>query len=133
MRTQTRTNQGGSVVSFLVVGVVLAAVVFGAIYLVQKRGDTPTPEPTPSGPVIGQSDQPQPSGSPASPSPSATPSGSPRPSSQPGGQQPAPSTDLPATGPADDLVLLALPIALLVASIVAYSRSRRLATPFSHR
>lgn len=44
----TRTNQGGSIVSFIVVGVVLALLLVGGAYLVHRHNNpaaTPTPTP----------------------------------------------------------------------------------------
>lgn len=122
MKTQTRTSQGGSVVSFLVIGVVLVVITLGAIYFAQQRGQhagqpTVSPSPSPSA---------QPSSSPsASPNPSVSPapqssSAAPTPSS-------APQTGhMPTTGPADDLLLSALPGAILVGVSIAYLRSRKL-------
>ena len=34
-----RTNQGGSIAMFIVVGVILASVLLGAVYFLNKRGD----------------------------------------------------------------------------------------------
>jgi len=130
MSTETRTNQGGSVVSFLVVGAILAIVVIGAIYTIQKRNNDPQSSPSPS---ASQSVSPQAPQESTPASPTATPTPAPTNTSQPSTQSSNPSVstgDLPATGPADDLVMLSLPIALLVGSTVAYARSRQDA---SHR
>lgn len=130
MSTETRTNQGGSVVSFLVVGAILALVVLGTIYTVQNRNSDPQPSPSPSVSQSGTPQAPQES-TPANPTatPTPTPTSTPRSSAQPS-NPPASTDNLPATGPADDLVMLSLPIALLVGSAVAYARSRQDA---SHR
>lgn len=136
MQGQARTKQGGSVVNFLIVGVVLAALVLGAIYIAQHRGKTDTATPNaPSvavnsgNPTSGGSPSAQPSQSTApssSPKPSTTsqPSTSPKPSSTPT-PAPAPAENLPATGPADDLIVSSLPIAAIVALVAAYVQSRR--------
>jgi len=128
MSTETRTNQSGSVVSFLVIGAILAIVVIGAIYTVQNRNNDPKPSPSPS---VSQSSGPELPGQ----SPSTTPTASPVPSRTPTASSqpatpPATTDNLPATGPADDLVMLSLPIAALVGMSVAYVRSRHDA---SHR
>lgn len=48
----SRTNQGGSILTFVIVGVVLAAMVVGGVYLLRQRGEQArTPQP-----VIGQAD-----------------------------------------------------------------------------
>jgi len=60
----SRTNQGGSVLAFVIVGVVFAAMVVGGVYLLRQRG-----EQARTAPVIAQNNtdkqQPQPSGQPA--------------------------------------------------------------------
>lgn len=127
MINYARTNQGGSVVTFLVVGAVLVAVTLGGVYFVQQRGSAPVatpPSPSPSSsPSVSQSTAPS-----ASPRPSTSasprPSASPAPTSHPTTGT-APTTHLPETGPADDLVLAIIPTALLVGAAVSYIQSRR--------
>ncbi len=120
MQSQTRTNQGGSVINFLIVALVLLAIVTGVIYFAQKRGEKLATEPS----------------TPVSTSPSAAPSSSmaPPPSSAPTttpapGRTPAavpPTGVMPSTGPTDDLIQAALPLALITGLAVAYTRSRRM-------
>ena len=114
-----RTNQSGSVVSFLVVGVILAVVVIGGITLLQNR-DQQTPTASPSASV---SPAPSPSAgtSGSSNSPAPTPSKSPTASSAP-----VPSTNgtLPSTGPTDNL-LSSIAGAILLGVIIAFVRSYR--------
>lgn len=133
MNNQTRTNQGGSVVSFLIVGVVLAVITLGGIYLVQQRNNnsaqpspsssSPSPVPPPASQATSPSVTPSPSKSPSpSVSPKPSTSASPAPTSHPTTGT-APASGLPATGPADDLVLTAIPSALLLAVIIGYLKS----------
>lgn len=127
-----RTNEGGSVVTFVIVGAVLAAVVAGGVYLVNQRGeDKRTNQPTPAG-------QNQPSGQ--TPNPTTTPSPTqPQPKPNTGSQAPqtgqtstpttgvnssAPASDgnLPTTGPVDDGIRL-LALSILIGMATAYVRS----------
>lgn len=116
--SKTRTNQGGSVVNFVIVGIVLTAVVLGAIYFVQQRGEDGSRAPIASSP---------------SPSPDASPSSSPRPSNAPNPGTPSPSPSavpstgrqLPETGPTEDLFVTTTPLAVVVAMTLAYRRSRQ--------
>ena len=126
--SQARTNQGGSVVSFVVVGVVLVALVIGGVYMLQHRGggDTPdvaktnSPAPAPSAsssssPVPSTSKSPAPLKSaqptPPSSSPKSTPSTAPVPE------------NMPATGPSD-LLPSGIMIAVLLGMAVSYAQSR---------
>lgn len=135
MQGQSRTKQGGSVINFLIVGVVLAALVLGAIYVVQHRGKTDGTAPSAPSVAVNSGNSTS-SGSPsAQPSQSTVPSSSPKPSTTPqpstapqssSAPTPAPSANnLPATGPADDLVISSLPVAAIVALAAAYMQSRR--------
>ena len=126
MQAQTRTNQGGSVINFLIVGVILAAVALGAIFFAQQRGKDVATEPKP--PVATS---PSPSASPSSTP--QLPSSSPRPSAQPSSSPAAtpspavvPQTGvMPQTGPAKDTLLTILPIILLTMALVSYIQSRK--------
>lgn len=114
---QTRTNQGGSVVTFLIVGGILVAVVVGGIYAVQRRSqETPSPSP-----VVSTSPS-------ASPSPAGT--SVPNPTTNPGSQSTQPpasvpqGSTIPSTGPSDDFISV-VAFAVLSGLLVAYVRSRR--------
>lgn len=124
MQAKTRTNQGGSVINFLIVGVVLAAIALGAIYFANQRGKDAVDEP--KAPIaVSPSGTASPSASPQAPTPSPNPpkpSTSPTPSTSP---FPAPTGALPSTGPTDDLLMASLPLALIVMTTVAYAKSRR--------
>jgi len=126
MTNNARTNQGGSVVSFIVVGIILLFIVIGGIYAVHKRADTQTATPS-SSVAVSPSVQPSnsstvsPSSSPKAPSPSPT-----TPSSSTAPQSPRAGTALPATGPADYLPAGGM-FAVLVAATTSYLRSRKIA------
>lgn len=141
MYGNTRTNQGGSVASFLVVGVVLVAITLGGIFFVQQRNESgrvatsPTPSPSipggspsatqtpPQSSSPSTSSSPKPSASPK-PSSSSKPSTSPVPTSHPSTGT-APASDLPATGPTEGL-LAVVPAALLIGAIIGYLKSYRI-------
>jgi LPXTG-motif cell wall-anchored protein len=126
---QTRTNEGGSVASFIVIGVILAAIVVGGIYVVQKRGEnspavSPTATSSPSAsPSVASSSDPSPPA--VSPGTQATPTPSKSPSTQPS-KTPLPSTGvpLPTTGPSDN-ILSVIAFAVLLGVSIAYLRSYR--------
>lgn len=120
MQAKTRTNQGGSVINFLIVGIVLAAITLGAIYFAQQRSKDAANEPK-SPVAVSPSSQPVPSSTPPAPNP-ASPSPSPSPSASPT----VPTTGvMPSTGPSDDLLAVSLPLALIVMTGIAYTKSRR--------
>lgn len=125
-----RTNQGGSVVAFVIIGVVLASVVGGGVYLVNQRNkQTTTQQPSTSQPSTDNqesstgSTQNQPS-SQAQNNPGST-SGAQNPPTTGVTQTPqtATTSQLPATGPADTLVSL-IAITSLTATATAYVRSK---------
>jgi LPXTG-motif cell wall-anchored protein len=113
-----RTNQGGSVLGFIVVGVVLAALFIGGVYLARHQTVAP---------VAGQSQPPKesPVAQPSTPNKSSD-QPSPQPSqTTPSSTSPAASaSQLPQTGPTETLGAL-LGIGFLTSLIVAYYRSRR--------
>lgn len=143
-----RINERGSMITFVVVGLVLAALVVGGIYAVQNRNEKPSPSTpvvvttTPqtvspsASPSTAPSKKPQASSPSAtvSPKPNPSPSRSPSPSSSQNPQSSrspvaaVPHTGtapLPQTGPSDD-IFRGLMLATLVGISVAYVRSFRL-------
>lgn len=125
-----RTNQGGSILVFTIVAVVLAAVAVGAIYAVREQGaqirsDTPVFE--------APTEAPEDSAEPANPEPEATPapevSDAPEEDSTPAtvpGRSDAETRanddtrpeDLPQTGPAETMLTL---VAIAALAFVSYS------------
>lgn len=119
-----RTNQGGSVLSFIIIGVILAALVLGGAFLARQKIDTAIkPAPAPTSPAAPQ----QGNGSAQAPAAQPQPS-TPSPSSQATVPQPAPSSGkLPQTGPKEDILSL-LGVGILGYGLAAYLRSRRALT-----
>lgn len=134
-----RTKQGGSVLSFILIGCALALVLIGGVFLV-RRVWTPRPTTQVAGPTnapASQSNGATPA--PAAPAPSTTPtpssssqnSGSagsqaspaPAPAPQAAAPAPAPSA-LPTTGPADTVGTMLI-LGVVVAAGTAYVQSRR--------
>jgi hypothetical protein len=114
-----RTHESGSLATFLVVGLVLAVLVIGGVYTLQKKGQHAPSKPTASPTVAkspSKSPQPAPSHKPTPPKPVATPSHGPI-AKAPNGNP------LPATGPSDNFVSI-LMLAGLVGLAIAYVRSR---------
>lgn len=135
-----RTNQGGSVLSFVIVGVILAGVAIGAVYFVHRQTMQPVdpsePQPVVSQPETSQPETSQPEETTTKPEEKAQekPAETTQPAQQPQQSQAAPSASTPATGalpktgPAETMgVLIAL--SLLSITTVSYIRSRRLELP----
>ena len=123
MVNQARTKQGGSVINFFIVGVLLTVVTLGAVYVIQQRAqnDQPVPVAGPSSSPVAVPSDDRPS---TSPSPSTTPSTSPVPSA-PSAPSSVPSTGyLPQTGPVDSFVGTVVPTAFLLGMTIAFVRSR---------
>ena len=120
MDNNTRTKEGGSVITFVVVGIILAVLVIGGVFTVHKSGQEK--------PLVSPSKSTQPS---TSISPSKTPTATTQPSRKPSPTpvrppvtSTAPKTSLPTTGPADNVVHM-LMIAGLIGVSVAYVQSYR--------
>lgn len=122
-----RANQGGSVLTFIIIAVVLAIALIGTAYFVKQKGEqvhldqattqadeiareedsVPADESNDDEPVASETPAPN----------SETPA--PSPTSEPNEQE-----VLPTTGPENDSINI-LAVALLTASCVAYITSRR--------
>ena len=119
-----RTNQGGSVLSFVIIGVVLAGLLVGGIYLVNRQLTQPVaptaqkPAEKPK-PAPGQNTPPAESGAdkPAAPSSSAPQSNPATPNNG--------NLQLPATGSQETIGTL-LVVGLLAGITAGYVQSRRL-------
>jgi len=130
-----RTNQGGSILTFIVIAVVLAFGVIGTAYFVKQHGEQVRKEQAiAQADALAKQEAAKSSGT-ATPATSENKSGSAADTSTPAPTvatpTPAPSTltssdqaALPTTGPESDAVQL-LAIGLLVASSAAYVSSRR--------
>jgi hypothetical protein len=141
-----RVNESGSMATFVIVGLVLAALVVGGIYAVQQRKDkAPSPSPvavkssaspaksTPAGTSASPSQKPQSPSSvaPAKPSPSVSHAPSPKPT--PVAVVPHTSTaPMPQTGP-NDTILSAVMLATFSGMAVAYVRSIQARRQLSHQ
>lgn len=128
MKSNKLTNQGGSVATFVVVGVVLAAFMIGGVYLLQKRsqdgqksGPVAVNTPSPVAPSASSDATKKPSQSPAKPTPTKT--STPKPTPQPTSTIPT-TASLPTTGPAEDF-LGAFMLASLIGVAAAWLRSYR--------
>ncbi|QQG50724.1 MAG: LPXTG cell wall anchor domain-containing protein [Candidatus Saccharibacteria bacterium] len=112
-----RTNQGGSVLSFVIIGVILAAILVGGVYMVRQQTSQPSgeapqevveepPATTPTEETEKEAEKPQ--------------------KEEPVQQTPQTEkeVELPQTGPAESLVSL-IAIALLGFTATSYLRSRR--------
>lgn len=115
-----RTNQGGSVLSFIIIGVVLAGLLVGGVYIIRQQlavfEPTQPQEPT---------RQPETTQQPQKPEEHETPPNSTAP--QTNQSMPAsgsPAGTLPQTGPAE-VVSALVAIGLSSGVILSYLRSRR--------
>jgi LPXTG-motif cell wall-anchored protein len=132
MESTQRTNQGGSIVVYIIVGVVLAALAVGAIYTARQRGEQARggTRPVVTAPITAPESKPQAgsngnSGTSPNPAPKTTDRTVPNAPSSPAATPSIPSSGLPHTGPADTAAML-LASAALTGVTVAYLRSRRL-------
>lgn len=126
-----RTNQGGSVLVFAIIGVVLAAAIVGTVYFVRQQGeqvrsDTPlfempetTPEPT--APVEGGDDEATPEEN-TEDTPTTVPGRSETDSSD--DEIATDPSNLPETGPTETLITL-LAVGMLAFVAYSYKQSRR--------
>lgn len=122
-----RANEGGSLITFLLIGILLAALVVGGVYTVSRNHVAqPSPKVTqptksPSGSTVASNT------SSLNPKPKNT--SAPKESKASNNTQ-APSvktpsrTPLPATGPSEDIVSIGM-LGLLVGTSIAYIRSIR--------
>lgn len=144
-----RTNQGGSVLGFVIIGGVLALLLVGGIYVAKQQATPESPAATPAPAPSEEKPAPQPqpndqSGDEKQPAPAPEEGAQPDTSdNQPTDNQPAqpqedepessqnlPGTggpkELPRTGPAGALASL-VAVVLLTGATTAYLRSRRAA------
>lgn len=124
-----RTNQGGSVLVFAIIGVVLAAAIVGTVYFVRQQGeqvrsDTPLfemPETTPEPTAPVDSDETTPEEN-VEDTPNTVPGRSEAESSN---DEIAPDpSNLPETGPTETAITL-LAVGMLAFAAYSYKQSRR--------
>lgn len=129
MRSEhTRTKQSGSMVSFLIVGVVLVGLIASGLYILNRRHTADTTHKDPIATTNKVSTSPESSkptvSSSVTPVPSKSSTPAPQAQKQPATTPPA-GSPLPQTGPSDNL-LSSLALATLLGVTVAYVQSRRL-------
>lgn len=112
--SQVRAHESGSLAIFVIVGLVLAALIVGGVYTIQKKDRQSTPQPTASPSVVR---------SPSTSSRPTSPSQKPQPTRSPSVKNPSGNNPLPATGPSDTIVGI-LMLAGFVGVAIAYVRSR---------
>lgn len=121
-----RANQGGvTVLGFIIVGVILAALTLTGVYVLYQRGEQARKDAA----IAVVDAQEQAAGENAPPDGQA-PAPTPANNDKPAPTQPEPAqtpTVLPETGPTDNLVNVLI-VAMLAISITAYVRSRRAAS-----
>ena len=123
MSKLTRANQGGvTVLGFIIVGVTLAIVTIGIVYTLYQRGELARRDQAIA--VVEAQEKLARESTPPADVADDQPATSPAPS-QPVSQPTPGSTELPATGPAQDITT-GFMLAVLTASIIAYSMSRRI-------
>jgi LPXTG-motif cell wall-anchored protein len=111
-----RTNQGGSVLSFVIIGVIMAAILVGGVYMVRQQASQPaveTPQEVVEEPPVT--------------SPTETEKEAEKPQKEEAAQktpQAEKEVELPQTGPAESFVTL-IAVALLGFTATSYLRSRR--------
>lgn len=128
-----RTNEGGSVLSFAVVGVILAILMVGGVVAVRQQSIS-SRKPAPTSQKVAQTDK---NKTPAPTTPSSNDTSKNQGQTSPNGSTstPPPATttapagkELPHTGPVETITTL-VALGLLTGSLVAYLQSRRYQLP----
>lgn len=119
-----RKNQGGSILNFVVVGVVLALLLIGGAYFVRTNTKVTADKTSSPAPAKTEASKPRTTQQPSAPSPTQ-----PAPDKTADGSQTPPATpptasNLPETGPAETLSTV-VGLGLLSYGAAAYLRSRR--------
>lgn len=132
-----RTKEGGSILGFAVVGVILAVLLVGGVAAVRQNYINGQ-KATPASQKVAQSDKNKQAAQapvestaeqkPANEGAVSTESTSPTPAPVAREKEPVTATDLPHTGPMETLSAI-LAIGMLTASAVAYVRSRHYRLP----
>ena len=127
-----RTNQGGSVLGFVIIGGVLALLLIGGVYFVRQQSEvTPSrgisPTPTENQPREEQStpnEETPPSNNENKSTEENKNNSQPQTETLPGGGTNTGTTELPQTGPAESFISVLL-LAVVAGLGVSYVRSRR--------
>lgn len=121
-------NQGGSVLGFIIVAVVMAGLLIGGAYIVRQLTSQPqiSPEPSPSQAQDDQKSQQEAKKDTTSGENKKTDSPQPQTHNSAGVGN---ATELPQTGP-DSLLGSALVMGILSAVVISYVRSRRFEPSF---
>ncbi|HEU5122006.1 MAG TPA: hypothetical protein VFT59_04105 [Candidatus Saccharimonadales bacterium] len=128
-----QTGQGGSVIAFIIGGIILAAILGGGVYWVSQQGKT---QNTPTPPITQQPQEQKPSDE-STPTPTDqhegnTPTQETTPEEQVAqlpSNGPTTPNELPATGPSD-IIISSLVVGLIGGVAISYIRSRRQSTAF---
>jgi uncharacterized protein HemX len=126
-QASTRTNQGGSILIFTIVAVVLALALVGAVLFVRNKGEVAQTQVPIMGPVTppGEVSDESAGGNESEEATDTAPRNTPVTDSESSNDAPSSATELPKTGPAD-VIGSALVIALVTMTLVSYMRSRHL-------
>lgn len=124
-----RASEGGSLITFLVVGVVLAALVVGGIYTVSRHQDNPQPAPSSSTTSSKSPTKSIAASNTVHPVPSKSSKAPPPAQSSPVPHAPIVKNSprqapLPATGPTEDMMSVIM-LGMLVGFAIAFVRSTR--------
>jgi LPXTG-motif cell wall-anchored protein len=120
-----RTNQGGSVLSFVAIGVLVVVLFVGGVYVVHRQVTQPNPEVVPAQKPTSSEPEKQSSKTPEKQD-KKTPQSPSRQSNTPPVSNSNGTNELPQTGPTTELLASLFALGLLSAMAVSYVRSRRL-------
>lgn len=126
-QASTRTNQGGSILIFTIVAVVLALALVGAILFIRNKGEIAQTQVPIMGPVTppGEAPSENTEGDTREEGTDTAPQNSPAADNETPSNAPSSTSELPKTGPAD-IVGGTLVVALVTMTFVGYIRSRHL-------
>jgi flagellar basal body-associated protein FliL len=127
MQSSTRTNQGGSILIFTIVAVVLALALVGAVLFVRNKGEVAQTQVPIMGPVTppGEAPDENTEGNTREEGTDTAPQNSPAANNETSSDAPSSAPELPKTGLAD-IAGGTLVVALVTMTLVGYIRSRHL-------
>lgn len=127
-QASTRTNQGGSILIFTIVAVILALALVGAVLFIRNKGEIAQTQVPIMGPVAPPREAPseeRAEGDTREEGTNTAPQNSPAADNETSNDAPSSTSELPQTGPAD-IVGGTLVVALVTMTLVGYIRSRHL-------